>query len=162
MLGKEMLTTMFAYNSWANARILACATQVSREELDTPWDYGHGSLHQLIFHMLRNEWEWQHICLYHAPPAIRLSIEQFPTIAAIHAHHVAENRRLREMVASLSEDDLTATIVITWLSGKSHVKVRWQILMDLITHGMQHRSEAAVLLTRYHQSPSDLDFLFFV
>jgi hypothetical protein len=31
-----------------------------------------------------------------------------------------------------------------------------------VTHGTQHRSEAATLLTNYGQSPGNLDFLFYI
>ncbi len=49
------------------------------------------------------------------------------------------------------------------LSGElSDSFTRWHLLMQLVTHGIHHRSEAAALLTAYDQSPGDLDFLFFV
>ena len=39
---------------------------------------------------------------------------------------------------------------------------RWVIVTQLVTHGAQHRSEAATLLTNYGQSPGDLDFFLFI
>ena len=34
----------------------------------------------------------------------------------------------------------------------------WQTIVHVVTHGIQHRSEAAAILTGYGQSPGDLDF----
>jgi uncharacterized damage-inducible protein DinB len=38
----------------------------------------------------------------------------------------------------------------------------WQILVHILYHSAQHRSEMAEMLTRYGQSPGDLDFVFYL
>ena len=38
----------------------------------------------------------------------------------------------------------------------------WQQMTHQVNHATQHRSEAAVLLTRHGRSPGGLDLLFFV
>jgi len=38
----------------------------------------------------------------------------------------------------------------------------WHCLWHVVNHGTQHRSEAAALLTRFNQSPGDLDFTVFM
>ncbi len=38
----------------------------------------------------------------------------------------------------------------------------WQLMLHLINHGTQHRSEAAALLTGYGQSPGDLDLILYL
>jgi uncharacterized damage-inducible protein DinB len=41
-------------------------------------------------------------------------------------------------------------------------RVLWHLLFDAVNHGTQHRSEAGVLLTRYGQSPGDMEFSLFL
>jgi uncharacterized damage-inducible protein DinB len=38
----------------------------------------------------------------------------------------------------------------------------WQTILHVVTHGIQHRSESAAILTGYGQSPGDLDFDLFL
>ena len=38
----------------------------------------------------------------------------------------------------------------------------WQTIMHVVTHGIQHRGEAATFLTGYGHSPGELDFDFFL
>lgn len=38
----------------------------------------------------------------------------------------------------------------------------WQAILHVVTHGIQHRSEAAAILTGYSQSPGELDFDWFL
>jgi len=45
------------------------------------------------------------------------------------------------------------------IPGAIRERVVWHILLEVIIHATQHRSEAAALLTSYGQSPGDLDFL---
>ena len=46
---------MFGYHYWASARLLACAEKMSPAEYFVESDYSHGSLHAILFHMLRTE-----------------------------------------------------------------------------------------------------------
>lgn len=38
----------------------------------------------------------------------------------------------------------------------------WQTIVHVVMHGIQHRSEAAAILTGYGQSPGELDFDLFL
>ncbi|MBV9787006.1 MAG: hypothetical protein JOZ51_02450, partial [Chloroflexi bacterium] len=48
------------------------------------------------------------------------------------------------------------------IPGAVRERVVWHILLDVILHATQHRSEAAALLTSYGQSPGDYDFTMFM
>ena len=59
---------------------------------------------------------------------------------------------VREFIAGLDEPRLDV------LHGEAPL---WQGLLQLINHGTQHRSEAAVILTSAGASPGDLDIVRF-
>jgi hypothetical protein len=61
----------------------------------------------------------------------------------------------------LTEETLNSTIRYV-IPGVVRERVVWHILIDVVIHASQHRSEAAVLLTGYDQSPGDYDFTMFL
>jgi uncharacterized damage-inducible protein DinB len=44
----------------------------------------------------------------------------------------------------------------------SVARLRWHLLYHVFSHGIQHRSEAAAMLTDYGQSPGNIDFTIFL
>jgi hypothetical protein len=50
----------------------------------------------------------------------------------------------------------------TTTSGEPHERILWQVMVHLVNHGTQHRSEAAALLTDFGHSPGDLDLVYFL
>jgi uncharacterized damage-inducible protein DinB len=71
-----------------------------------------------------------------------------------------EQQELRAYLDTLTEATLNSTIRYV-IPGVIRERVVWHILLDVIIHATQHRSEAATLLTSYGQSPGDLDFTLF-
>ena len=73
----------------------------------------------------------------------------------------SEQQHMDAYLSGLEEADLAAQLTIKRWDGVEIDMIRWHMLSHLLMHSMQHRSEAAVLLTQYGRSPGDIDFLFF-
>jgi uncharacterized damage-inducible protein DinB len=163
----DEIKLLFDYNDWADARILAACTRVSPEQYAAPASYGRGGLRALMVHILDNLWQ-QRITLqgFYKDPlpdeaaydATELHEDAFPTLAALQERWAIERREMRAYLDTLTEDTLNSTIRYV-IPGVVRQRVVWHILMEVIIHATQHRSEAAALLTGYGQSPGDLDFL---
>lgn len=69
---------------------------------------------------------------------------------------------MRSYLAGLTDDDLTSIIRYSRTGGTRLETPLWQILLHVINHGTQTRSEAAVLLTQFGHSPGDLDYMIFL
>jgi uncharacterized damage-inducible protein DinB len=122
-----------------------------------------------MVHILDNIWQ-QRITLqgYYQEPladeaaydATELHEDAFPTFAALQERWMREQREMRAYLDTLTEETLNSTIRYV-ISGAVRVRVVWHILLDLTYHATQHRSETAILLTSYGQSPVDFYFIMF-
>ena len=165
----DEIKLLYRYNDWAEARLLAACARVSPEQYAAPYSYGPGGLRATMVHILDNIWQ-QRITLqgfYQEPlvnkaayDATELHEDAFPTFAMLQERWLIEQREMWAYLDALTEDTLNSTIryVIPEIVRE---RVVWHILMDLILHATQHRSEAAALLTSYGQSPGDFDFILF-
>jgi uncharacterized damage-inducible protein DinB len=157
------------YNDWADGRILAACARVRPEQYAAPAPYGHGGLRATMVHILDNIWQ-QRITLqgYYQEPladeaaydATELHEDAFPTFAMLQEHWTIEQQEMRAYLDSLTEEALNSTIRYV-IPGVIRERVVWHILLDVVIHATQHRSEAAMLLTAYGHSPGDLDFTMF-
>lgn len=158
---RDMIATLYEYNCRANERILAQAESLSADQLMAASSRSHGSLHGLLYHMARTEWLWRNLAETRRLPGPPPAISDFPDVAALRAFWQAEQQAMRSFLAGLSQDDLSQVLELADPRGGTQTFIRWQLLMHLLLHSMQHRSEAATVLTELGRSPGDLDFIFF-
>jgi uncharacterized damage-inducible protein DinB len=158
------------YNDWADARMLAACAKVSPEQYAALNSYGRGGLRATMVHILDNIWQ-QRITLqgYYQEPlvdeaaydATELHEDAFPTLAMLRERWLIEQREMQAYLNTLTEEKLNGTIRYV-IPGAKRERVVWHVLLDLIFHATQHRSEVAALLTSYGQSPGDFDFILFM
>ncbi len=168
----DEIKLLYDYNDWADALTLATCARVSPKKYAAPTSFGtgRGGLRATMVHMLDNIWQWR-ITLqgYYNEPladeaaydATELHEDAFPTFAALRERWMTEQREMRAYIDTLTEEMLNSTIRYV-IPGAVREHIVWHILLDVIIHAMQHRSEAATLLTSYGQSPGDFDFTMFL
>jgi uncharacterized damage-inducible protein DinB len=157
----EHLQLMLSYNQWANAQIMDRAALVTPEQFIAPAGVSHGSLRGTLVHLLSAEWIWRMRCQGVSPTAL-LKQEEFPTVDSLQIRWQEEAAALQDFVAGLTAGQLQQTIHYRTTGGVPKENVLWHILAHLFNHGTQHRSEAAVLLTDFGQSPGDLDLILYL
>ena len=163
MLTKEIMEMQFGYNAWANGRILHQASLVTAEQFNQPSVVGERSLREILGHLALVERVWRLLAdLGEFEPGQLPADEQLATVKAIRSVLAVEQEQMAVFLAGLNDEELAREMTIKRWDGIKIVMARWQMLQHLLLHSMQHRTEAAVLLTNLGRSPGDLDFLFFV
>jgi uncharacterized damage-inducible protein DinB len=159
----ENIQLLFAYNTWANNRILAAAAGLSEAEYaaDVP-GLSHGSIQATFVHALGAEIIWRRRCLEGVSPAALLQAAEVPTFAALRRRWAAEDATLREGLARLTDEALAAPLAYRTTRGTPMVDTLWQVLAHVVNHGTQHRAEAAVALTAFGRSPGDVDLIVYL
>jgi uncharacterized damage-inducible protein DinB len=153
---------LYDYNYWANERILEATARVSEEQFYAEVVPGLASLHSTLAHTMAAEWVWRMRCQEGISPPAMPRAGEFPTLEELRTHWREEEQQMRAFLDTLRDEDMNYVVAYTTTRGTSSSIPLWQALTHLVNHGMQHRSEAAVMLTSYGQSPGNIDFLVFL
>lgn len=155
------ILTLFRYTDWANARIQNQVTQVSPAQYVAAADVPFGSLRGTLVHTLGAETHWRRRWQGESPTSF-LGEAEVPTVGDLLTRWQRETQTRQAWLTTLTDADLQRTIHYTTIAGQPMQNLLWHLLLHLVNHGTQHRSEAAILLTRYGFSPGNLDFIVFM
>lgn len=156
---KDEIQTLFDYNLWATGRVLETAVAIDDVQFAAPADFPHGGLRGTLVHLVSSEWIWRTRLQEGQSPQEVLSERNFPTLEAIRRRWEAEQSAWRGYLDSLQDEYLGRVVQYQRTNGQPQENILWHILVHLVNHGTQHRSEAAALLTEYGHSPGDLDMI---
>lgn len=161
-MNQQELLTLYDYNYWANARILRAAAQVNQADFVAPHTFSHGGLRGTLVHTLSAEWIWRVRCQEAVFPTALLKEEDFPTFAELRARWQHEEAAMRAYVNNLSDEEINHTIFYKSTNGSPYEDPLWQLLVHVVNHGTQHRSEAAAMLTDLGHSPGNIDLIVYM
>lgn len=156
------ILTLFNYNYWANGKILGTAETLDEAQFIAPANTSHKSLRGTLIHILGTEWMWRMRCQEGISPAAMITEINFPTLNAIRLGWQTEEQAMRNYLSRLEDIDLSRKISYFTTRGTKYETPLWQILVHVVNHGTQFRSEAAMLLTESGHSPGDLDFILYL
>ena len=150
-----MIHTLFAYNQWANARILATAERLTAAQFAAP------PIRDLLVHILSAQRTWLLRCKGLESPGA-FNAPDFPDLKTLHHAWDSIEADTQAFVATLNDSLLARTIHYVNSRGDPYSYPLWQILVHQVNHAAQHRSEVALMLTQLGHSPGLLDFLVFI
>lgn len=153
---------MYEYNTWANRLLLACAARVTRDQFFAPTTHSFPSLHQTLAHILGSEHGWRVIFETGEVNFDAITPYDVTSVEALAKRWDAERAAWDAYLGTLTDADMTRIISYPVDDGSIRRRVLWHCLYHVVNHGMQHRSEAAHMLTEYGQSPGDIDFTLFL
>jgi uncharacterized damage-inducible protein DinB len=163
----DYMRTLFDALYWARDRVLAAADGMTEEEYARDYGLTYKSLRGILTHALDAE------NLYflrasgvptppdrESPEAI--SEKNLPTVEALKARWLEVEQNARAYLEAVTDADLDADVTFFRRDGLEMRQPRWQLLTSALQHSIQHRSEAAELLTMAGRSPGDLDFVLYL
>ena len=153
------LVTLYDYSYWATQKILAHAEKLTPEQWAGAPPIGDRSLCEILFHTLDAEVGWRHVWSGQPFPEQPSEAADFPDAASLAARWREEEAAMRAYFASLSDEDLQGTFYDVDFPDPFII---WQGIAHVAHHGMQHRSEAALLLTHFGHSPGGIDMVFWL
>lgn len=160
----DHLRLMYDYNAWANRRILDAAAHLTPEQLHTEGSASFGSIFATLVHTLESEWYWLGVWQGTDMMGVDgLRPADFADLAALRERWEAVAAELRAFVAALEpEGEGSPARVVRWRydTGEARSQRLWPLMLHVVTHGTQHRSEIATMLTAFGHSPGGMDILY--
>jgi uncharacterized damage-inducible protein DinB len=153
------IQTLFDYNTWATERLLTVAAAIPAEAFAAPTRFPCGSLRGGLVHLL-NAVRFHLPQWASSPRQPDLAQADFPDLAAFRQQWAREEDALRAFLATLTDADLDQPGTITFASdGVCVTAPLWLLMVHVVNHGTQHRSDIAQMLTELGHSPGDLDLM---
>jgi len=153
------LRMLLEYNAWADRRVLGTAAAMSAEQLERAAE-GVRSIRQMLAHALGTQIWWHTRWTTDAFPKEEAvaTLDQMP-FAEVRAAYDASHAALRAFGARL--DAAEADRAETWWKDVEYEQRAplGQIIVQVVNHGTQHRSEAALMMATMGHSTGDLDYL---
>ena len=156
----ETIRTLYDYHYWARDRVLAAAQFITTEQLIEPQGHSFDTLQATLVHLMNSEQMWLGRWQGQAdkPP---LNPADFPMVDGIRMYWESIQMRLHKFIDGLEPEALNHVIRYTNLKGVTLTFPLWQMLLQVVTHGVHHRSEAATMLTEFDHAPEPLDIIFY-
>jgi len=158
----ENIQLLYNYNYWASAKILLAATNLNQEQLLAPVAFPNGNLRGTLIHVIGSEWIWRLRCDEGISPPGFPDPEDYPDFEAVLGRFQEEEGKIRAYLSRLTDEALNDTITYQDLKGRENTQQLWTILTHVVMHGMQHRAEAAAILTEFGHSPGDIDLIMYL
>lgn len=152
MTFSTQLRSLVEYNRWANERMLAAVEGVSDEEFARKGDDGL-SIEGALGHAVRTQIWW--LGNWTGTDVVDLERSR----GGLRRAYGDTHNRLDQLVASTGDASWERMVEFEFQRGSPLRLPMWQTVLQVMLHGIQHRAEAAVLLTRAGRSPGNLDYI---
>ncbi len=154
----DNVRTLYAYNSWANRRVLDACAPLSAEQLTQNLHSSFPSVRDTLAHIMLAEWLWLERWLGRSPA---FPPSDFADLAAIRARWQTIETDLNAFIRKLSAADLDRTVEYKNTKGTVFSNPMWQMLQHLVNHGTYHRGQITTMLRQLGAAPSTTDLIAF-
>jgi uncharacterized damage-inducible protein DinB len=152
---------LYAFNRWANDRVLSAAESPSPEELRRDLGGSFGSLWGTLVHIFGVEWlypqRWQGVS-----PAALPRPEQFAHLAALRAFWNEVRSDQQQFIDRLNEQLLQQPVEYVNFHGEKFSYALVDQMRHLVNHSTYHRGQVALQLRLLNKEPLATDYLLYL
>ncbi len=141
----DELRELFAYNRWANHRILDAAAKLNDEALDKDLGSSFPSVRATLAHILSAEWAWLSRWQGTSPTGVPDSWD-LSTLDAIRKRWAEVERKQQAFIDALGEDDLRRAVSYRNIKGEPFTNTMAQMLRHVVNHSTYHRGQVITML----------------
>lgn len=139
------LQELYAYNRWANRRILGAASALSAEERGRDLGSSFPSVQGTLAHVLSAEWIWLERWNGRSPTGVPLDWDLADWAALERRWNEVEQARAH-FVAALAGPDLARVVDYRATDGTPYAAPLGQLLRHVVNHSTYHRGQVVTML----------------
>lgn len=152
MREENPLKKMFEYNLWANVEIIEFCMGLSEEQLAVEVDGVYGRIQTTLAHLLNSEGGYLNRMTGTRPWEDALDLQSLSLEELLPLAKRSGNR----LVEIAAEVDFAHSHTITAPWGKPFTFFNWTVVLQALYHGIEHRTQIKILLTKLGIEHSDL------
>ncbi len=156
---RDDLSSLFAYNRWADARMIEALRRLSPEDYAREPLPGWASIRSTIVHMADATTIWARR-LDGQPVTTRRGEDDVPTLDAVVQLLDEGNRAFERLVAGLTPEQLASIWNYQNFQGQSCRVPLWAVYRHVVNHATYHRGQVSAKLKRLGVDPPSIDFVF--
>jgi len=154
--------TLARYNAWANRRLYRACEGLSAVEYMRERTSFFGSLHGTLNHILVADRIWIARIQGQTAPNLRLDQILYGDLTGLRVARIAEDERIRIMIAGIAEDRLDRPFEYRNSRGDRIEMPLRLVLGHFFNHQTHHRGQVHGLLSQTEVSPPPLDLIDFI
>jgi len=136
---------LFAFNAWANHRVLTAVEALTAEQFTKPLGSSFSSVRDTLAHICGVEWVWLERLQGRSPASIP-EAKEYPDLAALCARWADTEKRWLEYLSRLDQSELDEEVDYKTLSYGAARDRRWQMMQHVVNHGTYHRGQVIAML----------------
>lgn len=157
----ERIRTTYAYNRWANRRLLGAAGQLQPQDVVRHLGGSFGSVQATLVHIMWGEWLWLRRWRGESPKLL-FDPKECPRVADIESRWDDVARDQADFIASLTDARLATRISYENLEGQRWEYTLADMMQHVTNHSSYHRGQVATSLRQLGQRPPATDFLVYL
>ena len=147
----DLIQKMFEYNLWANSQLIEICSGLDDEQLESEVEGVFGRIHPTLVHLIRAEGGYLNRLAGSRPWAEELDWDTMPMGGLL---AMAQLSGSQLVVVSASVDPATRHDLE--FQGKPLRFFNWTVLLQALYHGIEHRTQIKILLTKLGVTHPDL------
>jgi uncharacterized damage-inducible protein DinB len=145
---RDDFRTLYAYNEWANDRLISMLYRIFGEETDLRQasEEHIRAIQETAVHIIAAQAIWRTRWQGRSPRTM-LDPQECPTPLALRTAYGAERARFWAFFDTLDSDEaLQQEIAYATTTGEAHRQPLWQMLQHVLTHSAYHRGQVTARL----------------
>jgi uncharacterized damage-inducible protein DinB len=155
------LQMLYAYNRWANDRILRALEPLTDEQLGRDLGGSFGSLAATLVHLVGAEWVWMERFRGRSPQRFE-DASRYHSVAAVRTRLSEIEQDYIAYLVTLTPADLDRHVAYTNFSGQSFSNPLGWLLRHVVNHASYHRGQITFMLRQLGVPVVSTDLIVFV